>query len=470
MQDLRSFLKVLEEKGDLLKIKNSVSLKWEIGDINRQVNDELGSALYFENIKECSDAIVVTNVLGSPARVAWALGCEQDEVVQTYLERCENTHVPVRIAPESAPCKEVIIPGKQVDLYKLPIPVWHPKDGGPYITMGIQITKDPETGVPTASIIRQMVVGKQEICIQLLPGKHIYMQYQKQKEQGKPLEIAIVIGTGPALIFAATFPGTADENELAIAGGLMQESLEVVKCETIDLEVPAHAEYVIEGILLPDKLQDEGPFGEFTGYYSSFQKQHPVMQVTCITHRKNPIFQGTYEGKPPVEDAVFKTVPYSATILRDAGRLCPFLLDVYVTVMGGCCMNAVAKIRKSYPGHAKQAMHAIWGTHIGKYIKNLTIVDHDVDIRDAGQVECAVAFQVQPHRDFTIESYGTCMVLDPSIGSTRVTSKSGIDATRKLPEEGGPALTEQALEIDHSLSLYWRKIQEKGLKEYLGIS
>jgi UbiD family decarboxylase len=467
MRDMRWFINELDKKGLLVRVERPVNLRHEIGDICRAVNDEAGPALLFLNILEKPGTSVLCNIVGTPERVAFALGTTKKDVVRTYLERARKPIDPV-ITQGPAPCQQVVQTGDDVDLTKLPIPIWHPADAGPYITLGIQVSKDPETGVRNASILRQMVLGKNLLSLQILEGKHMYMHWLKVKQQGKPfMEAAIVIGMGPSVLFGGVHSGSLDEDEFAVAGGLEGEAVPMVKCKTVDLEVPADCEYVIEGIVPINEFHEEGPYGEFTGYYSKHNTNLPVMKVTAITSRTNPIYLGTYGGTAPYEEAYLRNVSYSTGILKDASRLCPGLIDLYVTPWGCSFYHAVAKIRKNQSGHARLAMNAIWACHLGKYLKELIVVDENIDITDPAQVEWAVATMVQPDRDILIQSRTPANVLDPSQWPRGKASTMGIDATKKTVEEGGPGVNNYPQVISHESSPFWKKIQERGWREYV---
>ena len=467
MRDLRAFMGELNKKEQLVRVKKPVSLKYEIGDICRAVNEEAGPALLFENIIEAPGASVLCNIVGTPERVALALNTTKQDTVRHYLERSKNPIEPL-VIQGPAPCQEIAHTGDEVDVTKLPIPTWHPGDAGPYITLGIQVSKDPETGVRNASILRQMVLGKNMLSLQILEGKHMYMHWLKIKQQGKPfLEAAVVIGMGPSVLFGGVHSGSLEEDEFAVAGGLEGKAIPLVKCKTIDLEVPADCEYVIEGIVPTDEFHEEGPYGEFTGYYSKHNTNLPVMKVRCITFRKNPIYLGTYGGPAPFEEAFLRSASYSTGILKDASRLCPGLIDLYVTPWGCSFYHAVAKIKKNQSGHARLAMNAIWATHLGKYLKRLIVVDEDIDITDPAQVERAVATMVQPDRDVLIQSRTPANVLDPSQWPRGKASTMGIDATKKTVEEGGPGVNRYPQVISHESSPFWKRIKDLGWQEYV---
>jgi UbiD family decarboxylase len=470
-RDLREFVLKLKAEGELLEVEKEVDLNYELGDICKVLHDEPSpKAIIFNRIKHYSGWKVVCNVLGSYRRVSMALGgVPVETLTEHYLKCIDKPAPPIEIPRQEAPCKEVVLKGDEASFAKLPIPIWHPDDGGPYITLGVQVCRNPQTAASNLAILRQMILGSREASLNALPGKRTYIFYKQLEEKNEPLELAIVIGVEPAIQIAACHSAKSlDEDEYGIAGALKGEPIEVVKCETIDVMVPARAEIVIEGVVPPNERVLDGKFGEFTGYMAGV-RQNPKFEVTCITHRSQPIFQATYEGRPPVEDHIFKAIPYSAAIQKTASNTCPGITGVWLTPAGGTMLWGVVRLKKMYPGHAKHAMNAIWSTHIGKYVKFLVVVDDDVNIYNADSVIWAISMRVQPDRDLVLESRSTCIQLDPSAWPLGITSKLGIDATEKLPEEGGPPPELKPKLINHSKSHYWQEICNLGLLKYLGI-
>ena len=470
--DLRSFLDALRANNELLEIDKEVDPRLEIGDITRKVNDFDGPALLFTNVKGHPGWKLASNVLGTLNRLSLAMEAPVNRMIPEYAERLAriDAYKPVVVLRDSAPCKEVVIRGPDVDLAKIPIPTWHAEDGGPFITVGIQISKDPDTGARNASMVRQMVLGRNKLGILFLPGKHTHIHYLKKQEDNQPLDIAVAIGVDPSIEIVGTHSGPIEEDEFAVAGALRGKVVEMVKCETVDLDVPASAELIIEGRLLPNERIVEGPFGEYTGWLAPQTKDNPPMQVTCITHRKNPIFQGLYEGKQPNEDSYLGALAFSASILAKARENCPGLVAYAKNPYGTGYMWGTAAIKKMYPGHAKHAMHAILGTHGGKYQKVLIIVDDTIDVHDMREVVWAISTRCRPERDVMIERDTPISVLDPAMWpKTGLGGRILIDATEKWEEEGNAPKNLRQTLINHELSPYWREINAKGLASYLGI-
>ena len=470
--DLRHFLGELAKRGELLVVDKAVDTDLEIGDIIRKINDFEGPAVHFRNLKGYPGWTLVANVLGSLERTALAMETTVDRMIPEYVERMRNVDEfkPVLVPRDEALCKDVILKGEQIDCWEIPICKWHPRDGGRYIGFGIQITKDPDSGVPNASIVRQMVQKRDQISILLQNGKHTAIHYFKKNRKGEPLDFAAAIGLDPVLSIVGCHNGPLDEDEFAVAGALRREPVRMVKCETVDVEVPAFAELIIEGLIMPGEVAEEGPFGEFSGFYTSQTKFNPYVKVTCITHRRDPIYQGTLEGRPPNEDNIFHSLPYSASILAEARVSCPGLTAFYMNPYGSGFFYGVASIKKMYPAHAHQAMHAIWASQGGKFLKQLIVVDDYINVYDPNDVTWAVATRTRAERDVLIEPGAITSLLDPAVFPRGgVGSKLGIDATDKWPQEGAaPAELAYSL-IDHSESPYWAKIEEVGLDLYLGV-
>lgn len=427
-KDFRAFLAKLEETGHLVRVKAEVDLRYEIGAVCRKVLNANGPALLFERPGGYSVPLV-TNCLATRPRYAVALETTPDMLHREWVKRTSHPLPPTTVKTGS--CQENILLGDQVDLFKLPIPIWNALDGGAYITFPCHISKDPETGERNCAMYRTMVHDKRTVGILAAPFRHLSLQ--RAKTPDKPFPVAIALGLDPSIHIAAVAPFPQGTDEMAMAGALRGEPVEMVQCETIPLEVPAHAEVVLEGEIPPGVLREEGHFGEFTGYYG-LRLPRPVVEIKAMTFRNNMIHQAVYEGKPPNEDSIMLAVPLESEMLRLVSL--PGLRQVHMSV-GGCgAFNAVVSIEKRFEGYGKMMGLAVLGAWAGRQIKNLIIVDEDIDPSDPRQVEWALATRVQPHRDVEIIKEALGSPLDPSLseeeratGHAR-TSKMIIDATR----------------------------------------
>jgi UbiD family decarboxylase len=436
-RDLRAFLSTLESAGELARVRRPVALKDEIGAICRSLLNRQGPAVLFE----CPGGIdipVASDLLASRTRYALAMEAEPGCVTREWLRRSE-TPIPPRVVTD-APCKENILLGDAVDLTKLPVPIWNSLDGGPYITMGCHVSVDPVTGERNVGIYRNQVHDRYTVGVLCAGYTHLNLQRRKG-DPGKPFPVAICIGLDPTIYMAAVAALPLGTDELALAGAVRGAPVDLVACETIPLHVPATAEIVLEGEILPDTLVEEGPFGEFAGYYGP---AHPrdVIRIKAITHRNAPIFQATYEGRPPHESYYITSVPRQAQVLREVTL--KGIRDVCFTIGGGGAFNAVVSIDQPYAGYAKQIAMAVLGSSPGRYVKNIIIVGADVDPADPIAVDWSLATRVQADRDIEILRNVTGIILDPSLspaaklsGKAR-TSKLIIDATEYDHDEYDP--------------------------------
>lgn len=436
-RDLRAFLERLEGEGELLRVEAEVDLTYEIGAVCRLALDRGGTernkALYFSRPKGSPHPLVV-NLLSTRKRFCLALECNPDEVHREWIRRTQSSIEP-RIVKDG-PCKEVVRVGKEVDLFQLPIPLWNDRDGGRYITFPCYISRDPETGVRNAGMYRTMLHDEKTVGILAAPYRHVRHHFEKAHAQGRSLPVAIVLGMDPVIYAATVAPFPFGVDELAMAGALRGEPVEMVRCETIPLEVPATAEVVIEGEIPPGVLRDEGPFGEFTGYYGE-RAPRPVIQVKAITHRKDYIFQESYEGLPHHETCVVSGISNEAELMRQCPL--PGISKVHFTSGGGGYLHAVVSIKKLYDGYGKMMGLSVLGTTAGRTLKIVTVVDDDIDPNDLNQVDWAVTTRVRVDRDIEIIKDLSANVLDPTMtaqekrGASR-TDKMVIDATKPLME------------------------------------
>jgi 2,5-furandicarboxylate decarboxylase 1 len=419
----RDFLEKLIAIGELERVAEEVDL--------RQVSARVGAspkALWFEKVRDYEFG-VVSGILGSRARMGASLDCHHRDIGKAFVDRIRERRAPIMVA--TGPCKEVIIRGDEVDLTALPVPLISTLDGGPYITGGIGISKDPEFG-RNAGCYRLMLRTERETSVDMVSASDLKLFYERVQRQGKPLPFAVALGTHPSVMMAAAHMAPAGLDEFDLAGGLAGSALELVKCETVDLEVPADAEIVLEGEILPiGWTEDEGRFGDFTGFVGPI-KWNPIFRVNCITHRKNPLYYALhmpdevdYLVAPPLEGSAWAT-------LATAGVTCT---AVYAPQPSGCNFHLYAAIKKR-PGEGKNAVAALMSL---KRVKHVVVTDHDIDIFDPDDMERALAYRVQPQKDIIFMDGARGSHLDPSLQLTvtkgslaALTAKWGIDAT--IPE------------------------------------
>ena len=449
--DLRAFIDFLEKNGELKRVAKPVDPKFELGAICRKVVASQGPALYLEKLNG-SDIPVLTNLLATRRRVAMALGCEEQEILNIWLERTEKAIQPELVA--SGPCQQVV-KTDDFDITRFPVPIlWSKGDGGPYITFGISVCKDPKTGISNAGIYRMHIKGPKKIGANLHPNSHAGICLGIAESLGRPLEFALVSGVDPVTYIASLGQLDFNEDEFALAGSLRGSPLPLVKCKTVDLEVPAEAEIVMEGKLLPDVREVEGPFGEWTGYVSGAAPK-PVFEISCITHRKDPIYVTTYEGYPTIGvSTTLQAVGREAIWLRRISSYsCPTVKDVHFTDGGLGALHVVVSIKKHAEGQAKNIICDLLRS---PSIKHVVLVDDDIDARDMKMVEWAIATRVQADQDVTIMPAMAGMRLDPSQPAfpSGLGAKMGIDATKPLAKEF-PPLVESPKEVMDMVEAQW---------------
>jgi 2,5-furandicarboxylate decarboxylase 1 len=421
--DLREYLDKLDEAGELVHIDKEIDPRFELTGIIRHLRDK---PVLFHRVQG-SAYPVVGNVFGNYTTIEIALETPRDRLLPEYLERVQRFVDPV-VVP-SGPVKEQVRLGSAVDFYELPLPTHNAKDGGLYIDAGILIADDPEFGT-NLSLQRLQITGRNRAGIYIAPQHHLNRYRQRAEEQDRPLPVAVAIGCEPTLYIASQAFAAVDTDEYTIAGALRQQPVELVRCETVDLRVPAAAEIVLEGHILPHVREEEGPFGEFPGYYGS-KGNRPVVEFTAMTYRTNPIFQTIYLRKPPTENVYLTALPKAADLYRLAKEAAPEVKDVYLTP-GGCGKyHAVLSIKKRHEGEAKSALLAVLSSRIA--VKQAIVVDTDIDIYDPLDVEWAVATRSQFDVD-SIVVQGLPHNLDPSVCKRHdgLTAKVGIDATLPL--------------------------------------
>ena len=398
---LREFVQVLERENELKRITHPVKPELEITEIADRVMKDGGPALLFENVAGKNIPLLI-NAFGSKKRMALALGVDDVEEIARQVEKLVQTKPPksfkeklnllselIRLAGippkivKDGECQQVI--HREPDLNILPVLTCWPGDGGPFITLPAVFSKDPRKGTRNVGLYRMQVYDRQTTGMHWHLHKVGARHYQHQKEQKGRMELAVCLGGDPALIYAATAPLPDQIDEILFTGFLRKKRVELVKCVTVDVEVPANSDIVIEGYVDPaESLRREGPFGDHTGFYS-LADDYPVFHVTCITHSQNPIYLTTIVGRPPMEDVYIGKA--TERIFLPLLRLTfPEIVDMNLPAHGVFHNLAIVSIKKEYPAHARKIMHALWGMGQMMFTKILIIVDHDVNVQDLSEV------------------------------------------------------------------------------------
>lgn len=453
--DLREFINALESRGMLKRIKTPVDCNLEITEITDRVSKMEGKknvALLFENVKGY-DMPVLMNAFGSMERLALAFGVNDIEEIPNELREIlrlpyislQNKMDLIHIIPtakrainfpkyvKKAPCQEVVITDNPT-LDKFPILKCWPQDGGPFITLPLVFTRNPKTGKRNVGMYRLQKYDGQTTGMHWHLHKDGASNYRAYQEMGKDkIEVAVAIGTDPVITYAATAPLPRDIDEMVFAGFLRKKSVEMVKCKTVDVEVPACSEIVLEGYVNIGETRREGPFGDHTGYYS-LADDYPVFHITCITHRKNPIYSATIVGKPPMEDC-FLAKATERIFLPLLQQTLPEIRDINFPLEGVFHDCVMVSIKKTYPQQAKKVMHAIWGMGQMMFTKMIIVVDEHVDVQKEKEVWWRVFNNIDAKHDIVMVE-GPLDALDHSSPMAKWGTKIGIDATKTCPEEG----------------------------------
>lgn len=430
--DLRSFLAELETTDELIRVSTALSPRYEVAAAVKNVAQKQGKAVLLDNVKGY-DLAVVSNLLGSTRRLAMALDVEEKDLPATYLRGRNKMIKPKVIA--SAPVQEIVINGAIDILRTMPVLTHHQKDAGPYITCAFVVAKDPVTGVRGLGIHRIQIKDRDTVGI-LLASPPLSDFLAKAEQQDKPLEIAIVSGADPLTYFASPQSTPEGVDKYDIAGGLAKAPIELVECKSVDIEVPAYAEFVLEGYIIPHRQEKEGPFGESTGYYLTYDS--PVAKINVITHRKNPIYHalvpfGTEEKVLQFPRFQMDTLVWLQSILPSVRQInCPAFGVVYV------------QIEKQTEEDAGVAINTLFARAAVPYSKIVVVVDTDVDILNPDDIAWALGSRVRPDEDIIVKPNLPGLIIDPSTSGTEEigelsrrqtrTAKIGIDATKPLNE------------------------------------
>ncbi len=441
-RDLRDYLAALDRAGKLHHVTSEVDKDWEIAAVTRAVFQDIPEdqrpALMFERIAGFRDPLAV-GILGASLDIyALALQTTIDGIEQRWREAYARPIPPVEV--RGGPCKEVIQVGDDIDALAYPIPIWTVgQDPSPYLTAPLVFSADPDTGVGNVGTYRVQMRQKRRLGLMVNLRQHLRKQIMLNEERGKPTPVAILLGCEPAVPLTSVSKIPYDMDEVAVAGGLRGEPVEVVRCESNDLKVPAHAELVIEGIVPAGVREHEGPFGEFTGYMGVSGDAY-VVEVTAITRRRQPIIHAFLSQMPPSESSTIKAYGRERAILRylrDQRGI--RVRDVHLTTAGSATAFLAISMTSEFPGQPIQAMWAAWSVDpaLGKFT---VVVDSDIDVRDPFELQWAMCFHVQPQQDVYVFRDTPAMQLDPSVAPAEVpqhireqlrSSKVGIDATRK---------------------------------------
>lgn len=478
-EDLRQFISRLEEDNDLSRITHQVSPELEMTEIADRAVKSGGKAILFEN-PTGYDIPVLMNAFGTERRMKIAMGVKNlEEIGQRVvdltrlrpssimegLKSMGNLKELTNFMPKQVkggPCKEVIM--DEPDLDRFPILKCWPQDAGKFITFPVVITRDPQSGDLNAGMYRMQVFDEKTTGMHWQIHKHGAMHLKKLAEKGEDkLEVAVALGVDPATLYAATAPLPEGIGEFMLSGFIRKERMKMSKCESVDLEVPANSEIVLEGYVKVDELRTEGPFGDHTGYYTP-PEPYPVFHINTITHRENPIYHATVVGKPPMEDKWLgkATERLFLPIIR---MIHPEIVDMNLPTEAAFHNLAVVSIKKRFPGHARKAMFALWGMGMLSLTKVVVVVDGDVNVQNMNEVIWAVTSRFDPSKDLVLISDSPIDSLDHSTYLPNLGGKMGVDATVKWKEEGfdreWPGVVEMDEQTRKKVDDMWSELKPK---------
>ena len=482
-KDLRDFIDLLEQEGELKRIQTEVDPYLEITEISDRTLRRSGPALLFENVKG-SSLPLLANLFGNTRRIALAMGQEDLEGLRDVGKLLAFLREPtppsgwkdlwqslpsyksvLNISPNvkrAAPCQEIVIKEDDIDLSMFPIQTCWPGDAGPLVTWPLVITKGPEKERQNLGIYRMQLIGPNKLIMRWLSHRGGALDFRdwKLKHPGENFPVSIALGADPATILATVTPVPDSLSEYAFAGLLRGGKTDIVKSQTNELQVPASAEIVLEGVIEPDEIADEGPYGDHTGYYNEVE-QFPVFTVKRITHRKDPLYHSTYTGRPPDEPAMLG-VALNEVFVPLLQKQFPEISDFYLPAEGCSYRMAVVSMKKQYAGHAKRVMMGIWSfLRQFMYTKFIVVVDDDVDIRSWEDVIWAITTRIDPIRDTVLIDNTPIDYLDFASPVSGLGSKMGLDATNKWPGEterqwGTPI--EMSTEVKQHVDELWKEL------------
>ncbi|MBN8730213.1 MAG: menaquinone biosynthesis decarboxylase [Acidobacteria bacterium] len=476
-QDLRAFIAALEKAGELKRISLEVDPVLEITEFADRAVKRGGPALLFEKPKGHTIPVLI-NAFASDRRMEIALEVDSVDLIAQRIAEYLQMRMPegilnkLKMLPVLAevgaffpkivndgPCKEVI-KREKFSLHDYPVLKCWPGDGGPFVTLPMVFSKNPVTGKRNCGCYRIQIYDERTTGMHWQTHKQGADHYRRLKQEGKVtrMEAAVAIGADPATMYSAILPLPPDLDEMMIAGFLRKKPVEMVKCETVDIEVPANAEIVLEGYLELGELRVEGPFGDHTGFYS-LEDDYPVFHVTCVTQRKNPIYATTIVGPPPMED-YYMGKAIERIFLPLMRMQLPEVRDICMPAEGIFHNLILVSIRKTYPGQARKVMHAIWGLGQAMFSKVIVVVDEEVDVQNVSTTAWQALNNIDPQRDIEFVM-GPIDSLDHASRLPNYGSKMGVDATRKWPEEGftrrWPGVITMAPEVRARVDDLWKK-------------
>jgi 4-hydroxy-3-polyprenylbenzoate decarboxylase len=462
--DLRGFISLCEKEGELKRIKPEVDWNLEMSHIAKLNEERGGPALLFEKVKGYPSQ-VISSVCTTTSRLALIMSMPKNtslvELMREWVKRTHNKIPPKWVA--SGPCKENVLKGDQINLLKFPVPKVFPKDGGRFFgTTAYTISKDPESGWLNIGVYRLQVLDEKTLGCQFIKGKHSDIMLQKYKSLKKPMPVIVAIGGDPLMFLMGAARLPAFESEYDFGGAIRGEAIEVVKGETVDLPVPASAEIVVEGEVDAETTKPEGPFGEYTGYYSGIgSTPRNFIKIHCITHRNNPIFWFTTVGRAVTDTHMTMALTYGATLWQELEAMrIPGIKAVYCPPEGAGRFVAIISVKQMYPGHANQVGTAAISTEMGAYgLKTVIVVDEDIDPWDLPRVLWALSFRFQPSRSQIINR-GRSTPLDPSlpIDQRDITSRIIMDATIPFDWKEKPVPVELDAEMVKKVKAKWSEL------------
>jgi 4-hydroxy-3-polyprenylbenzoate decarboxylase len=472
-KDLRDFIAALEKHGELKRINADVDVDLEITEITDRVSKAGGPALLFEKPISARDdkryfTPLLINSVGSQRRIEMALQVKLLDEVGQRIEDLLEMKAPecifdkLKMLPKLAevgsffpktvkdgPVKEVV-ESANPSLDEFPIMKCWPQDGGRFITWPIVVTRSPKSGRRNVGCYRMQVFDSRTTGMhwQIHKGGAEHFRWLERQGKGRHMDVAVAIGCDPAVMLCGVMPLPEDLDEFLFAGFLRQEPVELVKCQTVDLEVPANAEIVLEGFVDLDDIRVEGPFGDHTGYYS-LEDHFPAFHLTCVTRRKKPVYVSTIVGRPPMED-YWMGFAVERIFLPLMKKQMPEVVDMHMPAEGVFHNLIIVSMRKSYPGHARKVMNGIWGLPGAMFSKCIVVVDHDVNVRDVQEVAWKALNHIDPERDIQF-TLGPVDQLEHASRLANFGSKMGIDATTKWASEGFARRWPDEIKMDHEV-------------------